>query len=142
PRLFMRALKNEMGSTQDFAGDVILEFNGEVNADFRKFVEQDPELNNVTRFTGNLTHEKLLRRYGSTSLLLLVLTGYKDAEGFLPGKLFEYLATGLPVLGVGPTQGDAAFVLKTYEPGTMTADDDMGGMQAALRNAWEWWKSD
>ena len=31
--------------------------------------------------------------------------------GILPGKLFEYVSTGRPVLGVGPTEGDVSRVL-------------------------------
>ena len=46
--------------------------------------------------------------YGSSSLLLIILTGYKDAEGYMPGKLFEYIATGLPIIGTGPEDGDAS----------------------------------
>jgi glycosyltransferase involved in cell wall biosynthesis len=140
PRPFMRALKHEISSSEEFANDVVLEFNGEVHPAFRYFVESDSLLKKVTRFTGNIPHAELLNMYGKSSLFLLILTGYKDAEGFLPGKLFEYLATGLPILGVGPVEGDAAFVLNNSRAGVMIADDDAAGIQSALRRAYRDWK--
>src|SRR5690606_4333996 len=115
-----------------FAAAVRLEFIGEVHADFRRFVKERPMLNDVTVFTGNIPHDQLIALYGSSALLLLILTGYKDAEGFLPGKLFEYLATGLPILGVGPVAGDAATVLQESGAGVMLDDANHKGIQQMI----------
>ena len=140
PRPFMAALENTMKADPHFARDVAVEFVGEVHPDFRSFVQAQKTLAPVTTFMGNIPHSELLKRYGSSALLLLVLTGYKDAEGFLPGKLFEYLATGLPVLGVGPVDGDAAAVLREANAGVMCADEDVTGIQAALISRYRAWK--
>jgi hypothetical protein len=82
-----------------------------------------------------------LSKYGESSLLLLILTGYKDAEGFLPGKLFEYLATGLPILGVGPLNGDAANLLKEVDQGAMIASDDLSGIKEFIKSEYSNWLS-
>lgn len=140
PRPFMKALEAEMSSNRSFAADVRLEFIGEVHPDFKRFVFDHAGLNSVTSFIGNIPHDQLMALYGSSSLLLLILTGYKDAEGFLPGKLFEYFATGLPVLGVGPVSGDAALMIKDTRAGVMIASDDEAGIRTALRETYGKWK--
>lgn len=141
PRPFMKAVRSLMETNAEFAKDVRVEFIGEVHPDFKAFVLASPQLQKITRFTGNIPHAQLLREYGSSSLLLLVLTGYKDAEGFLPGKLFEYLATGLPVLGTGPEDGDAARLLRETGAGRMIDSDDDEGIEGALREWYDQWKS-
>lgn len=141
PRPFMNALKAEMEFNPKFADSVTVEFIGEVHPEFRQFVLDVPELKHVTVLTGNIPHDDLLKIYGSSSLLLLVLTGYKDAEGFLPGKVFEYLATGIPVLGVGPVEGDSANLLTQTGAGVMFADDDAEGIRDALRRHFNDWES-
>lgn len=140
PRPFMRALKMEMEAYPDFANDLRLEFIGEVHPDFKRYVAEIEALNKVTEFSGNIPHKDLISEYGSSSLLLMILTGYKDAEGFLPGKLFEYIATGLPVLGVGPVEGDAAALLKETGSGVMLDSDDLTGMRKVLLEGYESWK--
>ncbi len=139
PRPFMLALKSAMAADPSFASRVRVEFIGEVHPYFERFVAGDQVLRSVTSFTGNIPHDELIPLYGSSSLLLLILTGYKDAEGFLPGKLFEYLATGLPIIGVGPLDGDAADVLREAGAGVMVASEDANGIQKALLESFEKW---
>ena len=79
--------------------------------------------------------------YGKSSLLLLVLTGYKDAEGYLPGKLFEYLATGLPILGIGPEQGDAAALLSSTGAGEMLGDMNKEQIKMKVMEYFIAWKN-
>jgi glycosyltransferase involved in cell wall biosynthesis len=130
PRPFMQAVRAAMLADADFAAHTQMEFIGEVHPQFRADVQASPELDRMTRFPGSVPHKQLLKVYGSSSLLVLVLTGYKDAEGYMPGKLFEYLATGLPVLGVGPEEGDAAHLLSTSGAGRMLD----GSRQEQLRD--------
>ncbi len=119
PRPVMVAIKSLMSSNASFHEKVLIEFVGEVHPDFRKFVTDDQVLNSVTVFSKPVPHKELISLYNTSSLLLLVLLGYKDAEGYLPGKLFEYIATGLPVLGVGPVNGDADNLMKEAAVGRM-----------------------
>lgn len=141
PRPFMKALEAEMRSNPLFAADVRVEFIGEVHPDFKRFVSENPDLSRMTEFVGNIPHDRLIDLYGSSSLLLLILTGYKDAEGFLPGKLFEYLATGLPILGVGPVSGDAASVMKETKAGRMIGSSDEAGIRDSLKEVHGNWKN-
>jgi len=129
PRPFMQAVE-ALARDAEFRANVVVDFVGEVHPQFRAFVMASEILSAVTMFTPSVPHKDLIAKYGEAALLLLVLTGYKDAEGYMPGKLFEYLATGLPVLGVGPEQGDAAQLLSTSGAGQMLD----GGRQDQIRD--------
>jgi len=59
----------------------------------------------------------------SCSLLLLPLNNVKSQKGIVTGKLFEYLASQQPILGIGPKDGDAAAILNEQE-GTLMIDFD------------------
>jgi hypothetical protein len=65
--------------------------------------------------------------------LVLILTDTKNAKGNIPGKLFEYLATGLPVLALGDPQGDSASLLSDAGAGAVLGHGDLKGMRAKLR---------
>ncbi len=122
PRPFMEVIENLVKENANFGSLLHIDFVGEVHSRIRNFVHDSPSLSTRTSFTPSVPHDQLISMYGQSSLLLIVLTGYKDAEGYLPGKLFEYLATGLPVLGVGPSHGDAAALLTAAGAGEMIDD--------------------
>ena len=138
PRPFMEALKQLLPQQPVMFENIRIEFIGEVNHDFVHYVSQDPYLEKITVFTGTISHEQLLGQYGASSVLLLVLHGYKDAEACIPGKLFEYIATGLPVLGIGPP-GDAADLLMRTHCGVMVDALDSEKMKSVVLQHYHAW---
>lgn len=142
PRPFMKALEQTMLSDPQLRHDVQVEFIGEVHPDFQNFVNENAILRASTFFKGNIPHKELLKLYGSSAVLLIILTGYKDAEGYLPGKLFEYLATGIPIVGTGPEDGDAAEVLKEANAGQLIHESNTGAITRVLPELYLNWKSD
>jgi glycosyltransferase involved in cell wall biosynthesis len=140
PRPFMNALVATMRERDDFKNNVQVDFVGDVHPTFREFVTTNQELKAVTTFTPTLPHKKVIAMYGTSSVLLLVLTGYKDAEGYMPGKLFEYLATGLPILGVGPDFGDAAQLLNETAAGKMIDGVHQEEIKSFLLTAFRDWQ--
>jgi hypothetical protein len=89
PRPFMKAIKELAFHEKAIGQKLFIEFIGEVHPLFKEEMMDDEILREMVVFSGNIPHKQLLNKYGESSLLLLILTGYKDAEGFLPGKLFE-----------------------------------------------------
>ncbi len=89
PRPFMNAVLATMQANKDFSDKVQIDFVGDVHPTFRAFVSTNSELNAVTTFTTTIPHKQVIAMYGTSAVLLLVLTGYKDAEGYMPGKLLN-----------------------------------------------------
>lgn len=139
PRPFMLALKNLMNENEKFGALVHVDFVGEVHPDFKKFVTADEALHRITTFTPPVPHKDLIKLYNTSSLLLLILTGYKDAAGYMPGKLFEYIATGLPVLGVGPEEGDASELMRKAGVGEMVEGGEPVKIQETLSIYFDRW---
>ena len=54
-----------------------------------------------------LLNQKLL----DCHMMLFLLPNVASATGHIPGKLFDYLGAGNPILGLGPTAGDAARII-------------------------------
>jgi len=60
---------------------------------------------------GYRNHLEAVREQKSASLLILPLRKDPEYRKVLPGKLFEYLASGRPVLGIGQSDGAMARVM-------------------------------
>src|SRR6187551_459692 len=141
PKPFLIALEDLMNHHSDFKSHVQLDFVGEVHQQVREFINQSSTLSSVITFTKTVPHHDLITLYGESALLLIILTGYKDAEGYMPGKLFEYLATGLPILGTGPEGGDAAALLNESGAGKMIEGQNQEKIKQSLLDAFKRWKN-
>lgn len=140
PRPFMLAVAELCKEDEEIKRFIKIEFVGNVHPAFREFVSDDETLSSVTVFTETVPHRALMEIYASSAVLVLVLNGYKDAEGYMPGKLFEYLATGLPILGVGPENGDAANLLTTAACGEMVEGNNLLRIKDMLKKHFNNWK--
>ncbi len=119
PKPFMIALKSLAQQHPEIKDQIAIEFIGSVNSAFRNFVSDDLLLSSITIFSRPMPHDALVKLYGETDLQLLILAHTALAAGNLPGKFFEYLASGNFIFGVGPEIGDAATILHDTHAGRM-----------------------
>lgn len=141
PMPLMAVIRELCLQREAFAQSVRVEFIGNVNSAFKNLVNEDLVLMKVVTFIDPIPHAELLRLYGSTDLQLLVLAYTAIAPGNLPGKFFEYLASGNSILAIGPVQGDAARVLHETKAGEIFERNDAAGMRASLIHSFEAWKN-
>lgn len=86
-------------------------------------------------------HEAALREMAEAALLLLTVEPFPAEAGMITGKLYEYLASGRPILGVGPAGGDAAALLAETGGGALLARDDVDGLAEAVRAHYAAWEA-
>ncbi len=73
-------------------------------------------------------HKTVVGQMLSSSMQLLILARDPRNRSFLPGKLFEYIASRKPVLCLGPVDGDTAEILENGGFGKCFDYDDAGGI--------------
>ncbi|MDO9554312.1 glycosyltransferase family 4 protein [Rhodonellum sp.] len=112
---------------------VKLRFVGKVSEQVQEFIAEEEWRRAHVALEGYVSHEEVFGFYQKAHLLLLILTDTKNAKGNIPGKLFEYMATGRPILALGDPYGDAAIILKKANAGQVFAHTDREGVQTFLR---------
>jgi hypothetical protein len=85
---------------------------------------------------GRLSHFETLRRLLQSDLLLL-LSEKQLVE--IPGKTFEYLKTGRPILALTYEGAVATLLLRTGDAWVVSPDDQPGIVNAA-RECYHFWK--
>ena len=88
-----------------------------------------------------VTHAKAIAHTRRSHLLLLSIEAFRHNEGMITGKLYEYLASGRPVLGVGPTGGDAGALLRQTGAGRMFPPEDAEGIARFIREHYAAWEA-
>ena len=95
-----------------------LNFTGSISP---KWVAEIEKLHSNVQmeFSGQVSHEKAIRQMQNSDLLLLLIPSIDGNKGIITGKIFEYIASGRPVLGIGPIDGDASEILSETGGGKM-----------------------
>ncbi len=81
-----------------------------------------------------LPHREALAELVAADVLVLVVGGGRGpaVSGWLPGKIFEYLRAGQPVLTLGDPAGDAARLVTRHGRGVVADPDDAAAIAAAI----------
>lgn len=84
-------------------------------------------------------HAEALALLCESAAALLVIEAFPQDEGVITGKLYEYVGTGRPVVGVGPPDGDAAALLRATGAGRLWGRGDVPALEASLHRVYEAW---
>ncbi|UZD24263.1 glycosyltransferase family 4 protein [Algoriphagus halophytocola] len=134
PMPLLKAMREEFSEEKE---EVKFTFVGRVSDQVRSEIASDSWLSSHVKFAGYVTHQEVFNFYAQADALALILTNTKNAKGNIPGKLFEYMATQLPVLALGDPEGDSAKILGQAGAGMVLDHSDHVAIQVALRKLFE-----
>lgn len=90
---------------------------------------------------GYQSHEVAVREQRNASVLILPLRKEPEYEAVLPGKLFEYLASRRPILGIGQTDGAMAQVVRNTGSGIVYDWNEEQKIRRWVDFSWEEFKN-
>jgi hypothetical protein len=79
-------------------------------------------------YIGHVLHQASIEHLMKARILLLVIPKVTNNRGILTGKFFEYLASGKPILAIGPCDGDLAAIIKSTGCGSIYDYGDWEGI--------------
>jgi glycosyltransferase involved in cell wall biosynthesis len=129
PMPFLQAMKEVFGTTSN---KIKLTFVGRVSQQVRNSLLEDSWLSSHVELAGYVPHEEVFRFYEKAHVLLLILTNTKNAQGNIPGKVFEYMATGRKIVALGDPQGDTAQILRQAKAGEVFRHEDKTAITSFL----------
>ena len=86
---------------------------------------------------GYQTHSTAIEEQRKASILILPLRKEPEYKAVLPGKLFEYLASGRPVLGIGQPDGAMSMILNKTNTGVVVDWEDKISMKKYIDDCWK-----
>ena len=101
---------------------------------------KENSLENHVEIIPYIPHEKVIIEQSSSQVLLLFVNNSPNAKGILTGKIFEYMASGRPILAIGPKDGDTAIILDETKSGVIVDFEDKEGMKKVILDLFEKYK--
>lgn len=110
-----------------------LQFTGNISQRWKALLQQ--QFPDALSVLGHTDHKTAIGRMKQADLLLLVIPQIEQNQGIVTGKIFEYMATSNPILGIGPPGGDASDILSETATGQMFQYADAEGIASFIQQA-------
>jgi glycosyltransferase involved in cell wall biosynthesis len=131
-----RALAQGVRTDPAFARALRVELVGNVAPGIARQLQEDPDLKACVRLDPWLAHSDLLRRQQSASVFLAIVNQSQNAHSQIPGKVYEALGLGKPVLAVCPPDSALAGLIQETRGGVAVDAADEVGLARAVDNLW------
>lgn len=131
PETFWKALSELLKETHGFARDLEIKLVGKVDFTVMGSLTGyglEPYLRKIDY----MPHDEVVRCQQQSQVLLLIINNTPNAKMILTGKFFEYMASGRPILCLGPPDGDAAKILCETSSGLLAGFGDVDMMKANI----------
>jgi glycosyltransferase involved in cell wall biosynthesis len=99
--------------------------------------------NNVEKYVEiipYMPHNQVIEEQKKSAVLLLFINNTPNAKGVLTGKIFEYMASGRPILAIGPEDGDTSIMLDKTKSGTIVWFYDKEKMKSIIMELYRKYK--
>lgn len=116
PLVLWQALSELVAENPAFARSLEIQLTGTVDLLVRQSLKESG-LEAFVHYEPYRPHDQLAGLYSQSSVLLLLINNTPNAGLILTGKFFEYMAARRPIICIGPTDGDAARILKETHSG-------------------------
>jgi len=118
---------------------IILQIIGDVDLKYKQ-LPATLGINDNVIFTGYLPHHEVNQyQIKSDALVLLIenklgYTQSKKYSGIIPGKIFEYFASGVPILAIVPTPGFESETILITQTGLIATPNDPDDIAKKLKD--------
>ncbi len=98
-------------------------------------------LEDVVEVMGNLPHKQALSMMKGADVLMLIGDTAPGSGVYIPGKLYEYMAIGHPILALS-VEGESTNIIRKFELGEVVNPLDKQEIKRAFLKQYEEWKRD
>ena len=117
PTNLWKALAELTSENADFKNDFQLNLAGVVSQTIIDAIHKNG-LTTHLNLLGYISHKEALQLQRKSQVLLLIEINSEITKAIIPGKLFEYLQSKRPILGIGPEGADFKKIIDQTEAGS------------------------
>ena len=135
PECLWQALGELVAEDTRFAEKLQVKLIGQVDKEVTQTITRNGLKDHVV-LSPYIPHNQVADALHQSSVLLLPLMSNDESDtlGLIPAKVFEYMASGRPILCIGPTNGDTAKILTETNSGVTVGFEDISRMKTVVKD--------
>jgi glycosyltransferase involved in cell wall biosynthesis len=136
PEVFCEALSELLHTDQ--INNVKLRFVGITNPIIKTFVLKY-RLQNIYEEIGYVSHDEAVSYMKRSTILLLINPVTRDEAMVIPGKIYEYLATGNPIINITKKDSETAALIAQCNAGKTFERNELKPLQEYILRLYKSW---
>ncbi len=134
PDRFLKAVNELIKEQKISAQEITIRFVGAIT------IKSVLDPFGIVECTGFMNRSKALEEEDNADLLLLLLSRERG-NGVIPSKIFEYMASGNPILALVPPEGAVAEIIERTKTGNVVDFYNTGEIKQTFLTLYEHWKN-
>jgi glycosyltransferase involved in cell wall biosynthesis len=131
PKILWESLSELLQEERDFKKHFQLKLIGKVSQEVIDTLK-NYQLDDFVLNLGYVSHQEAIANQRKSQVLLLLEIDSTETKSIIPGKLFEYLVSGRPILAIGPKNSDFEVIISQTNTGVFCNYDEKQKLKATI----------
>lgn len=140
PEMFLKAVEELIKDNDDFKSDLLVKFTGTI-VDKYSYLFENPVIKDNIEINGYASHNVVLKDMKEASINLVILPDTEESKGIYTGKIFDYILSEKPILGIMPLGGVASDLINSKGIGIAVDYNDFNGAKDFIEKTYLTWKN-
>lgn len=138
PEMLFKAIELIADENPDFKRDLLINFTGTIDPMYLHLFESEKIKGNV-KINGYVPHSVVLKEMKKAAVNVVILPDTEESKGIYTGKIFDYILSERPILGIMPLGGVASKLINSKEIGLSVDYKDLESTKAYLEKVYAKW---
>ncbi|MGB9664378.1 MAG: glycosyltransferase family 4 protein [Ignavibacteria bacterium] len=140
PEKLWLVLDELVGENKDFAESFEFHFAGVMDDEIRNKIKELKFFNSFIDH-GYLNHKEVLDLTFNSHILIMIVNRVATSNEILPGKIFEYIASGNFILVIGPESGNSARLINYVKQGVAIDYEEKSKIKNLILEIFHKWRN-
>ena len=131
PLILWESLVELISEIPDFKNHLEIKLIGAVSQEVLDTITRY-HLNAYLHNLGYVSHQEAVAHQRKSQVLLLIEINSEETKSIIPGKLFEYMVSGRPIVAIGPKSSDFAEIITSTNTGVFFEYDKKAALKATI----------
>ncbi|MBZ9685574.1 glycosyltransferase [Clostridium estertheticum] len=140
PETLLKAIERLFNENEEYKSNIVVKFIGFILDEYVKLIQSSKISENFQRID-YLPHSQCISHMKGADVNLIIFPDEDESKSMFSGKIFDYIGSQRPILGIMPSNGVASNLIIDKEIGYSYEHGDVEGIYNFIKSNYEKWKN-
>lgn len=139
PETLLKALERLFNENEKYKKNIKVKFIGFIIDEYIDLIQSSGVKENIQRID-YMPHSQCISHMKGADINLIILSDENESRGVFSGKIFDYIGSQRPILGIMPSNGVASNLIIDKKIGYSYEHGNVNGVYNFIKNNYEKWE--